>query len=237
MPDSHEYPTDERNKVRRKPERGAYDHETVHALLDAGALCHIAYVIDGLPYCTPTLYWREGNRIYWHGSSASRMLKTQSGGLAVCLTVTHFDGFVLARSGFNHSVNYRAVMAYGTAHVVDDPEHKEAALVAMVDRLFPGRTASLRASTRQELRATTVIAMEIDQASAKTREGEVHDNEPDYELPVYSEVIPLVTTLGEPEPDARLLDGVERPASLAGWRAGRKLEDVLVESYRETFGE
>lgn len=236
QPEASVYPTDERNKVRRRPDRGAYDHETVHALLDAGMMCHIAYVVDGLPYCTPTLYWREGNRLYWHGSSASRMLQTQSSGLDVCLTVTHLDAVVLARCGFNHSVDYRAVMAFGTAHVVDDPQFKEAALVAMVDRLFPNRTASLRESTRQEIRSSTVIGMDIDQASAKVRQIGVADNDDDRELPIYAEVIPVHTVLGEPEANPGTNGTVERPASLAGWHAGRKLEDALVEAYRETFG-
>ena len=140
---------------------------TIHGLLDASMLCHVSYVVDGQPYCTPTFFWREGSKLYWHGSSASRMLRNQSGGQQVCLTVAHLDSLVLARCGFNHSADYRAVMAFGTAHLVTDEDEKERALVAMVDRFFPDRTASLRQSTAQEIKATSVIAMEIEQASAQ----------------------------------------------------------------------
>lgn len=233
------YPVDERNQVRRVPQRGAYDRETVHGLLDAGMLAHLAYVIDGQPYCTPTFYWRDGDHLYWHGSAISRMLKQQAGGLPVCLTVTQLDSLVLARSPFHHSADYRSVMAFGTAAIVDDPDLKERALVAMIDRFFADRTATLRQSTRQELGITTVIGMEIEQASAKIRDAGVVDDEEDYELPVYAEVIPVHQILGEPRPDPRLLDGVERPATLSGYAAGRRLDEALTESHQnwvETSG-
>ena len=126
------------NRVKRRHDRGHYDHETVHALLDAAALCHVSYVIDGQPYCTPTLFWREGSRLYWHGSSASRMLRNLSSGEPACLTVTHLDSLILARSGFNHSADYRSVMAFGQAVLVSDPDEKRHALTMMVDRLLPG---------------------------------------------------------------------------------------------------
>src|ERR1700709_743746 len=137
------YPVTPVNRVKRLHERGAYDHATIHAILDASMLAHIAYLIDGQPYCTPTLFWREGTRLYWHGSSASRMLRNQSEGEPVCLTVSQLDALVLARCGFNHSADYRAVMAFGRARLVENPVEKERALVAMVDRFFPGRTATL----------------------------------------------------------------------------------------------
>lgn len=226
------YPIDERNKVRRVPQRGAYDHETVHGLLDAGMLAHIAYVIDGQPYCTPTFYWRDGNRILWHGSAISRMLRHQAEGVPVCVTVSHLDALVLARSGFHHSADYRSVMAFGTARLVDDPDRKEQALVAMVDRLFPDRTATLRPTTRQELGITSVIEMEIEQASAKVRAAGIVDDEEDYALPIHAEVIPVTQVLGEPEPCPRLLDGVERPATLDDYAAGRRLDEVLRETHR-----
>ena len=172
-----------RNQVKRLHERGRYDHATIHGLLDASMLCHVSYVIDGQPYCTPTFFWREGSKLYWHGCSASRMLRNQSAGQRVCLTVAHLDSLVLARCGFNHSADYRAVMAFGTAYLVTDADEKERALVAMVDRFFPDRTASLRQSTAQEIKATAVIAMEIEQASAKIRTKGVADDDEDYELP------------------------------------------------------
>jgi hypothetical protein len=225
------YPLSPRNRVKRLHERGSYDRTTVHGLLDASMLCHVSYVIDGQPYCTPTFFWREGERLYWHGSSASRMLEHQSAGAKVCLTVAHLDSLVLARCGFNHSADYRAVMAFGTAYLVNDPAEKERALVAMVDRFFPGRTAGLRQSTRQEIKATAVMAMEIEQASAKIRTKGVADDEEDYALPVYAERIPVRTVLGAPEPCPRLPDGVARPLSLRGYSEGRLLEEALRDAY------
>jgi nitroimidazol reductase NimA-like FMN-containing flavoprotein (pyridoxamine 5'-phosphate oxidase superfamily) len=225
------YPVSLRNRVKRLHERGRYDYATVHSLLDASMLCHVSYVIDGQPYCTPTFFWREQNTLYWHGSSASRMLRNQTGGQRVCLTVAHIDSLVLARCGFNHSADYRAVMAFGNAYLVTDPDEKARALVAMVDRFFPDRTASLRQSTAQEIKATSVIAMEIEEASAKIRSKGVGDDEEDYALPIYAERIPVRTVLGAPEPCPRLRDGVERPASLDGYSEGRLLGDALQEAY------
>jgi uncharacterized protein len=232
---SNAYPVTSVNRVKRLHERGSYDHAKVHALLDASMLCHVAYVVDGQPYCTPTLFWREGTRLYWHGSSASRMLRNQSEGEPVCLTVSHLDSLVLARCGFNHSVDYRAVMAFGRARIIEEPEEKARALTAMVDRFYPGRTATLRQSTTQEIKATRVIGMEIEQASAKARAKGIGDEEEDYALPIYAERIPVRTVLGAPEPCGRLMAGVKRPEGLAGYREGRKLDDVVSEAYRSTF--
>jgi nitroimidazol reductase NimA-like FMN-containing flavoprotein (pyridoxamine 5'-phosphate oxidase superfamily) len=229
------YPIDARNRVKRLHERGSYDRATVHAILDAATMCHVSYVIDGLPYCTPTLFWREDETLYWHGSSASRMLRNQSAGQPACLTVTHLDSLVLARCGFNHSADYRSVMAFGNARLIDDPAEKEAALVAMVDRLFPGRTAMLRQSTRLEIKATSVVAMTIDRASAKIRSKGVGDDEEDYALPIYAERVPVRMVMGEPEPCPRLIDGVARPESLAGYREGRLLEDAVAEAHATTW--
>ena len=228
---AHSYPVTPRNRVKRLHERGRYDHATVHGLLDASMLCHVSYVIDGQPYCTPTFFWREDNKLYWHGSSASRMLENQSDGQRVCLTVAHLDSLVLARCGFNHSADYRAVMAFGTAYIVTDPDEKARALVAMVDRFFPDRTASLRQSTKQEIKASAVIAMEIEEASAKVRTKGVADDDEDYALPVYAERIPVHTVIGAPEPCPRLLDGVKRPESLGVYSEGRLLDDALREAH------
>jgi nitroimidazol reductase NimA-like FMN-containing flavoprotein (pyridoxamine 5'-phosphate oxidase superfamily) len=226
------YPVTERNKVRRLHERGRYDRQSVHAILDAAMLCHIAYVIEGQPYCTPTVFWREGDHLYWHGSSASRMLRAQKGGVPVCLTVTHLDSLVLARCGFNHSVDYRSAMCFGVAHVVDDPAHKARALDAMIDRLYPGRAATLRDSTAQELKATMLIGMEIEQASGKIRTKGVADEEEDYALPIYAARIPVTQVLGAPEPCARLPSGVAFPEGLRGFTAGRRLDEVMAENAR-----
>jgi nitroimidazol reductase NimA-like FMN-containing flavoprotein (pyridoxamine 5'-phosphate oxidase superfamily) len=231
------YPVDRVNRVKRRPDRGVYDHATVHRLLDAAALCHVAYVVDGRPFCTPTLFWREGTTLYWHGSSASRMLRNLAEGEPACLTVTHFDSLVLARCGFNHSADYRSVMAFGTARLISDPQEKRRALVMMVDRLFPGRTAQLRQSSTQEVKATSVISMEIERASAKIRAKGVADDDEDYALPIYAERIPVHTVLGAPEPCPRLLPGVERPAALAGYREGRTLEKAVAEAYTEAHRE
>jgi nitroimidazol reductase NimA-like FMN-containing flavoprotein (pyridoxamine 5'-phosphate oxidase superfamily) len=202
----------EKTRVKRLHERGHYDRETVYAILDAGFICHVGYLIDDQPYVTPTSYWREGDRVYWHGSSASRMLRTISKGIKVCLTVTHVDGLVLARSGFHSSINYRAVMAFGEAEVVADPQHKEAALKAFVEHVTPGRWAMLRPPTSQELKGTTVLSMKLSEVSAKVRTGPPKDDEEDYALPVWAGVLPLKMTSGPPEPDPRLAAELPIPA-------------------------
>ena len=202
----------EKTRVKRLHERGHYDRETVYAILDAGFICHVGYVIDDQPYVTPTSYWREGDRVYWHGSSASRMLRTVSKGIKVCLTVTHVDGLVLARSGFHSSINYRAVMAFGEAEVVADPRHKEQALKAFVEHVTPGRWAMLRPPTSQELKGTTVLSMKLSEVSAKVRTGPPKDDEEDYALPVWAGVLPLRMISGVPEPDPRLAAAVLIPA-------------------------
>jgi uncharacterized protein len=202
-----------KTRVRRLPKRGHYDALTVHAVLDAGMICHVGYAIDGQPYVTPTSYWRHGDRLYWHGSSASRMLRHLKQGVPACVTVTHVDGFVLARSGFHHSINYRSVMAFGIARLVPD-EGKLEVLEDFVERLFPGRWPELRPPTRQELKATTVLWMELSEVSAKIRTGPPIDDEEDYALPVWAGVLPLVTTSGRPEPDPRLAPGIALPPYL-----------------------
>ena len=229
------YPIDETNRVKRRHDRGFYDHKTVHALLDAAALCHVSYVVEGQPYCTPTLFWREGGRLYWHGSSASRMLRNLSEGEPACLTVTHLDSLVLARCGFNHSADYRAVMAFGHARLIEEQAEKERSLIMMVDRFFPGRTTRLRQSSKQEIKATAVIYMDIEKASAKIRAKGVADDDEDYLLPIYAERLPVHTVLGAPEPCSRLRPGVERPETLVGYRANRRLEDALLDAHEISY--
>ena len=237
MADGHapHYPVGTVNRVKRRHDRGHYDHATVHALLDSAAYCHVSYIIDGQPFCTPTLFWREDTRLYWHGSSASRMLRNLSSGEPACLTVTHLDSLVLARSGFNHSADYRSVMAFGLARLVDEPEEKRHALTMMVDRFFPGRTAGLRAMSRQEVKATAVIGMEIERASAKIRAKGVADDEEDYLLPIYAERLPIRTVIGDPEPCPRLPAGVPRGADLAAYRSGRPLEEAVTEAHLHSY--
>lgn len=231
-PDSYR-PT-ERSRVKRLPKRGAYDHETVHAVLDAGIIGHVGYAIDGQPFVTPTAYWRDGGRLYWHGSSASRMLRHLAGGMPACLAVSHLDGLVLARSGFHHSLNYRSMMAFGTARLVADPAEKAAALDAFVDRLYPGRRPEIRPPTGQELKATTVIVMPIEEASAKIRSGGPGDDEADYALPVWAGVIPVRQAIGAAIPDARLMPGTMRPPHLEAFADGAALDGLLSRHVRKT---
>lgn len=235
MTDQPSYPITPTNRVKRAHARAAYDHDSVHRILDAAALCHVAYVIDDQPYATPTMFWREGTRLYWHGSAASKMIKSIRKGVKACVTVTHFDGLVIARSGFHHSANYRTVMAFGTARLLDDPDEKYAAQVAMVDRLFPGRTDALRAVTPQELKATSFIYMDIESAAAKQRSGTVADDEEDYALPIHAEVIPIHTTLGAPIPCPRSHPDAQRGADLDLYQDGAALELALSQAYEQTF--
>ena len=226
------YSVTHRNRVKRLHDRGSYDHAGVHAILDSGMLCHVSYAIDGQPYCTPTLFWREGNWLYWHGSSASRMLRHLKAGTPACLTVSHLDGLVLARSGFNHSANYRSAMCFGTARLIDDPEQKAAALRAVVDRFYPDRSDILRPITTQEAKATTVIGMEIEQASAKVRAKGVGDDEEDYSHPIWAGIIPVRTVIGEEQPCPRVLPDIARPESLSIYRAGDTLDAALLDAQR-----
>jgi uncharacterized protein len=230
------YPVNTRNRLRRRHERGHYDRETVHAILDSAMVCHIAYVIDSQPFCTPTSFWREGGKLFWHGSSASRMVRAQAKGLPVCLTVTHHDALVLARSGFHHSVNYRCVMAYGKARPVTDLSGKLRAMDAFIDRSYPGRAAKLRPPTTQEIKAITILEMEIEDAVAKIRATGVADEEEDYAIPIWCAVLPLRTVLGEPEACPRQSPGVTPDvAGLAGFAPGRCFDEVMTESHKTAY--
>jgi uncharacterized protein len=200
-----------RSRVRRLHERGRYDFATAAAILDSGFLCHVGYTIDGLPYVTPTSYWREGDHVYWHGSSASRMLRTLGGGVDCCFTVSLVDAFVLARSAFHHSINYRAVMLFGKAYKVEDDASKLRALESFVERLFPGRWKELRPANAQEVKATTVLHMKIDEGSAKIRTGPPKDDEEDYTWPVWAGLAPVRTVTDPLVPDAPLVPGVATP--------------------------
>ncbi len=229
------YTVTERNRVRRKPDRGRFDKATIYDILDSAMVAHIAYTIDGQPYCTPTGFWREGDRLYWHGSSASRMIRTQAKGVPVCVTVTHLDAIVLARSGFHHSVNYRSVMAFGTARLVDDEAAKARALDGFVDRFFPGRSKEIRPATGQEIKATTFIVMDIDEASGKIRSTHVMDDEEDYALPVWTARIPVRHVLGETEMCPRSIPDLPVPEGMKGYTEGRSLDEVLLEAYHKGY--
>jgi nitroimidazol reductase NimA-like FMN-containing flavoprotein (pyridoxamine 5'-phosphate oxidase superfamily) len=203
-------PPSDRTRVRRLPGRGRYDRTTVDAILDAAVIGHVAWVYDGQPFGTPTLVWREADRLYWHGSSASRMLRSIDG-QPVCVTVTHLDGLVMARSGFNHSVNYRSAMVLGTAHLVTEEAEKDASLEAFFERLYPGRWPALRPMTPKERKATAVAWVDLAEASAKIRADINHDDEGDETWPSWGGVIPIRTVLGDPEPDPFTPEGMPPP--------------------------
>jgi hypothetical protein len=231
------FPVSARNKIKRVHERGSYDKAAVFAILDAALLCHVSYVIDGQPFCTPTLFWRDDEVLYWHGSAASRMLKHLKQGTPACLTVSHLDGLVLARSGFHHSANYRSAMCFGTAQFVEDADEKLQALKNVVDRFYPGRTKTLRAIDPQEFKATSVIKMRIDEASAKVRAKNVVDDEEDYATPLWAGVIPVAQVIGAEDPCPRLISGVARPDNLSAYRPGRRLDETFMEMQRKYEGE
>ena len=202
------YTPTERTQVRRLPKRAVYDKEQVHAILDEGFICHIGFAVDGQPYVIPTGYGRDGDRVYIHGSAASRMLRALDGGIQVCLTVTLVDGLVLARSAFHHSANYRSVVVLGTAQLVVHPAEKLAALRAITNHIVPGRWEEVRQPDERELKATSVLALPLDEVSAKVRTGPPIDDEADYSLPVWAGVVPVRSVAMEPRPDGRVLAGV-----------------------------
>lgn len=212
-------PITDRTRLRRLNRRGHFDRETIYAVLDAMPLCHVGYVIDGKPVVTPTFQWREGDHIYWHGSNASRGLRAAEGA-DVCLTVSLIDGFVLARSAMHHSANYRSVMVFGQPTPVTDPAEKAEKLGRFVESLYPGRWDGLRPITEQEVKATAILGMPIEEASAKIRTGGPVDDEADYALPIWAGIIPVRYAVGEPEPDPRNLPGVVAPAHVEDFSIG-----------------
>jgi nitroimidazol reductase NimA-like FMN-containing flavoprotein (pyridoxamine 5'-phosphate oxidase superfamily) len=193
-----------RTRVVREADRGVYDRETVYRILDEGFLCHIGFVADGQPFVIPTSYGRKGASLYIHGSSASRMLRQMKQGAPVCVTVTLLDGLVLARSAFNHSMNYRSVVVLGQATLVDDPEEKLAALRALSEHILPGRWNDAREPNERELRITSVLRLPIEEFSAKVRTGPPIDDEEDYAFPTWAGVVPLEITAGSPISDPKL---------------------------------
>ncbi len=204
-----------RTRIKSLHQRAVYEREAVYAILDAGLMCHVGYVIDGQPYVTPTAYWRDGDRVYWHGSSASKMLRHVKTGVPVCFTVALLDGLVLARSGFHSSINYRSVMAFGTAEPVEGEAAKLAALEAFSERLTPGRWAELRPPTKQELKATLVMSLKLEEVAAKVREGPPADDEEDYELDIWAGEVPIRRVVDPAVDDPQLKAGIARPEYLA----------------------
>lgn len=192
------YNVTQRNRLKRVHERGHYDHETVHAIVDATPFSHVAYMIDGQPFCTPKVHWRQRTTLFWHGSSVNRLLRANGGSAPVCLTVSLLDGLVMTRSAFHHTANYRCAMCFGTAHAITDEAEKLAALEAMIERLYPGRNPGLRPPSKQELKGTGLVRMEIEDASAKIRTGGGTDEDDELHYPAWSGVIPVQTLIGEP---------------------------------------
>jgi uncharacterized protein len=200
-----------RTEFRRLPSRGSHDVDTINAILDAGFLAHVGFSVDSQPYVIPTLYGRDGEKLYLHGSAASRMLGRLVTGIPGCIAVTLVDGLVLARSAFHHSMNYRSVVAFGTAHKIDEPAQKTRALRIISEHLIAGRWNDVRNPSEKELKATGVLEFSIEEASAKIRTGPPLDDEEDYSLPVWAGILPLSLEAQPPIPDSRLTDGIEVP--------------------------
>jgi uncharacterized protein len=205
-------PASGRVRVGRKPERGRYDRETIEAILDAAIVGHVGYVVEGQPYVTPTAVWREGDRLLWHGSSASRGIRVAREGSPVCVTVTHVDALILARSGFDHSMDYRSVMVLGTAHEISEPAEKLRSLESFMEHLFPGRWATLRPPTPRELKATSVLWVALDESSAKVRDLGPNEDPGDDPWPAWAGSIPIRVVAGSPLADAFVQDGLDPPA-------------------------
>ena len=205
------FPQTARTTLKRLPYRGSYDRELIDQILDEGFVCHVGFVVDGQPFVIPTGYARVGGKLFIHGSQASRMLRTLGKGIDVCLTVTLIDGLVLARSAFHHSMNYRSVVVFGRATMVDDPEEKIAALRALSEHMIPGRWDDVREPNEREIQLTTVLSLPLNEASAKVRTGPPLDDEEDYELPIWAGVIPLQMVADGPIADTRLPINIDAP--------------------------
>jgi nitroimidazol reductase NimA-like FMN-containing flavoprotein (pyridoxamine 5'-phosphate oxidase superfamily) len=215
-----DFPKTERTTLKRLPKRGVYDRKLVYEILDEGLICHVGFAVDSRPFVIPTGYARVDDQLYVHGSQASRMLRTLAGGIDVCIAVTLLDGLVLARSAFHHSMNYRSVVIFGRAAVVEEERAKLAALFAFSEHVIPGRWKEVREPTEQELRATTVLSLALAEVSAKVRTGPPLDDEEDYALPAWAGVIPLRLVADEPINDSRLPEGSEPPPYTTNYKRG-----------------
>jgi len=221
-PSSPVPPASDRVRVRRKPDRGRYDRATIDAILDASLVGHVGWVLNGQPYVTPTAIWRTGDRLFWHGSAGSRMVQATKAGAAVCITATIVDSLVLARSGTNHSMDFRSVMVLGSAHAVESETEALDALEAFIEHLFPGRWAELRPATSKEVRATTVLWVDLTESSAKIRAEGGHEEPGDESWPAWAGVVPVGLVAGAPQPDEHVPAGMEPPAYLP--RPGVRLD-------------
>lgn len=213
----------QRTTLVRRPDRGTYDRSVVNAILDEALICHVGFAIGGQPFVLPTTHARVDDRLYIHGSVGGRMLKTLRRGAPICVTVTLIDGLVLARSAFHHSMNYRSVVILGAAREVEDETEKRRAFEALVDHVLAGRSAQTRQASAQELKATSVLCVPIEEASAKVRTGPPLDDKDDYTLPHWAGVLPLELLARSPVADPRLASGIPTPASLMGYRRAKPL--------------
>jgi uncharacterized protein len=212
--------TSDRTRIVREPQRAVYDRELIYKILDEGFVCHVGFTADGQTFVIPTMYARVGDALYFHGSAASRMLRGVSTGLNVCITVTLADGLVLARSIFNHSMNYRSAVALGNASIVDEPEEKLDALRAFTEKILPGRWSDARQPNEKELKATSILRLPLTEISAKVRTGGVEDDAEDYALPVWAGVVPLRLVADAPLRDERCDPALPTPAYAVNFRSG-----------------
>lgn len=212
-----DFPRTDRTTVKRLPKRGVYERDVVYSILDEAFVCHVGFAVEGRPFVIPTGYARADDQLYIHGSQISRMLRTLASGIEVCVTVTLLDGLVLARSAFHHSMNYRSVVIFGRASMVDEGEAKLAALRAFSEQVIPGRWEEARKPTEHEVKATAVLALPLREASAKIRSGPPIDDEEDYSLPVWAGVVPIRLVAGPPQPDPRLRAGTEISTSIRNY--------------------
>ena len=201
----------QRTKIKRLPKRANYETQTIYNILDEALICHIGFTVNNQPYIIPTTYGRVEDKLYIHGSPASRMLRSLNQGIEVCVTVTLLDGLVLARSAFHHSMNYRSVVIFGTATLINNTEEKMEALRAFTEHIIPKRWQEIRQPSKQELQGTMVLSLPLTEASAKVRTGNPVDDEPDYDLPVWAGVLPLQIVPGKAIADDRLIEGIEIP--------------------------
>jgi uncharacterized protein len=212
-----EYPETERTRIFRKPGRGSHDRELVHSILDEALTCHVGFVVEGQPFVIPTIHARQGETLYLHGARGNRMLRALGDGVKCCVTVSLFDELVLARSAQHHSLNYRSAMVFGAAREVTDPEEKQRALRAVIEHIAPGRSEQVRGPNETELRSTKVLAIPIDEASAKVRTGHAADDEEDLSLPYWAGLLPVTQVAGEPIPAPDLNGDVPVPEHVTRW--------------------
>lgn len=219
-----------RSQIRRLPQRGQYETQTIYQILDEGLVCHVGFAVDNQPFVIPTAYGRVGDQLYIHGSPASRMLRSLQGGIEVCVTITLLDGLVLARSVFHHSMNYRSVVIFGTATMVESADQKLEALRAFTEHVVPGRWAEARPPSPQELQGTLVLSLPLTEASAKIRTGPPVDDEADYSLPVWAGVVPLHLAAAPPINDPRLSSGIVAPTYALHYCRGEKPHPLMDEA-------